>query len=257
VRNTTKQRLALVALAAAPLLFIGAYYYSYNDTDGGSRFAEPVVSLFKDGFESPGSGGGDPPPPDFCNNSPTFIDPLGWQPIYTDWANALGARDGNPLAVYPEALSYPVALGTNIGTALVVKFVPNPNQSVNLYFDFVQSRPQDGYNRSRPADAMFVGITECSRTTGQGRVDLRPPVQGALDPLQQPRCRVVESGASLVWTTGNSPNACQLTAGKTYYLIVSPVDPKDGLTPGEHTCRVLAIEQAGCDVGAVSSPGPG
>lgn len=206
--------------------------------------------IFADGFES-GIPGAEPP---HCDSP--FMDRA--SPIYTDWAHALGARDGSPLATYPRGLSYPVAVGTNIGTALVIPFTPLAGQTVNFYFDQVQARPSDGYGRARPADLMWVAITECADEFGRGRVDLRPAVQGAVDPFQRPGCRKVENSASLIWTTAaflpeSNDAACKLEAGKTYFLIVSPVNPQDGIAEGEHTCSNVPSSASGCDVGVFST----
>jgi hypothetical protein len=81
-------------------------------------------------------------------------------------------------------------------------------------------------------------------------------VQGAVDPMQRPGCRKFERAAALVWTT--SPTAvsddavCALQAGKTYWLIVSPTNPQDGLQAGEHSCKDVPSTDNGCDVGAVT-----
>jgi hypothetical protein len=210
-----------------------------------------LEAIFANGFES-GSEGGEPPA--HCDSP--FMDRA--SPIYTDWAHALGARDGSPLAVYPRGLSYPVAVGTSKFTALVIPFTPLAGQTVNFYFDQVQARPSDGYGRARPADLMWVAITECADEFGRGRVDLRPAVQGAVDPFQRPGCRKVENSASLIWTTAaflpeSNDAACKLIAGRTYFLIVSPVNPQDGIAEGEHTCSDVPSSASGCDVGVFST----
>jgi hypothetical protein len=108
-----------------------------------------------------------------------------------------------------------------------------PDQVTNLFFDGAQANPGQGYFVARPAASMFLGVSACP---GDFRL-----VQG---------CSLVANTGSLVTTTrhAQSPWACTLTPGVTYYLTVAPVDPSDGLEAGEHTCTPAYSSENGCDV---------
>jgi hypothetical protein len=211
-----------------------------------------ATSIFGNGFETPGSGGEDPP--DFCTDP--LINPAGFYRTDKTWTQTFSAPDGHPSAIYPAGVSFPTPVGAEIGHFRVVPFTPFQDHTVNLYWDQVQARPQDGYYRARPARSMFLAITPCSQTFGQivlGSGDLRAPMPNAVDPFQRPGCREVANSASLIWTTDkriaatSNDYVCVLEAGKPYWLIVAPVNPSDGLVPGEETCEL--DRDSGCDVG--------
>lgn len=211
----------------------------------GPAYAEPV---FGDGFESEGAGGGEVP----CQD----LNPAGWNRVQKSWTQVFSAPDGNPSAAYPSGVSFPTPVGSSIGSGVVVPFTPFASQSVNLYFDQVQARPQDGYFKARPADSMFFGITNCTVFVNGVEfmaLDLRPPDPNSPDPLLRPACRKIENSASIVWTTGlvPNPNACQLNPWQTYGLVIAPINP----ATGQHTCAGVANSAQGCDVGAILGAG--
>lgn len=206
------------------------------------------AGLLVDGFEGAGGEGPPLPTPPACP-----LPPPGMTEVRKDWAHAWAY--GNPcspralcerqLNPYPSGQSYPAPLGAAKGTYVVVPFTPNAGQSVNLYFDQVQSRPSIGYSQ-RPARGMFLSITRCPG-------DLRAPDAASEDPWLRPSCRMFENGGALIWTTGANPAACKVEPGVEVYLQIAPYDPATG---GE-SCASAPASLFGCDVGAVTSTGPG
>lgn len=233
----------------------GSYTFSivcYNGA-GGSTASTQVVAVAAADTQQP--------PPDNNQGACTIqttdpnFNPVGFTKVEKEWHQVFSAPDGSPQALYPSGVSFPTPVGATKGTYVVIPFVPNVNQSVNLYWDQVQSRPQDGYSLPRPAANMFFAISPC-------KGDLRSWSNVGNDLFLRGGCRKMANGASLVWSSGplisaTSDAACKLDAGTTYYLHISPVDPSDGLTPGEHTCENVTNSASGCDVGVVLSNGPG
>lgn len=208
------------------------------------------AAIFYDGFESEEIV----PPVDYCVDP--SVNPGGFQREDKTWTQTFSSPDGNPSASYPSGVAFPTPVGTQVGLYRVVPFTPNSNQTTNLYWDQVQARPQDGYFRARPARTMMFAITPCYLTYGLITLfsgDLRNPVQNHPDPFQRPGCRKFENSASLLWTTDNraatesNDVVCRLEAGVRYALVIAPVDPSDGIQPGEETCELE--NAAGCDVG--------
>ncbi len=190
-------------------------------------------SIFREGFEGT---------TDYCANA----NPAGWLAMPRSWTQTFSAPDGNPSAAYPSGVSFPTPVGSLIGSVRIVPITPFSAQVVNLYFDQVQARPQDGYGRAKPADSMFLAITPCSTP------DLRPPDQQSPDPFARPACRVFENSGALVWSTGTTFGACLLNPWQTYYLQVAPINP----VTLQHSCKNVPASEVGCDVGAVTSIGP-
>jgi hypothetical protein len=127
----------------------------------------------------------------------------------------------------------------------VIPFTPLANLTVDISWDPVQANPQQGYPNARPAELMFLSISRCAG-------DLRPPQASSGDPFLQNGCRRLGSGGSLFYTTRvdvvSNEFFCRLEPGVVHYLLVSPVDPTDGVTLGEHTCGAISV--FGCDVQA-------
>jgi hypothetical protein len=236
---------------------VGTYTFSlvcYNAA-GASTASTQVVAV-----TAAASGGENPPPtpPAGCtitSNDPNF-NPTTFARVNKAWVQTFSAPDGSPQAVYPSGVSFPAPVGASKGTYVTVAFTPNPSQSVNMYWDQVQSRSQDGYPSARPAQSMFIGISPCPG-------DLRN-VAGVNNPDQflRPGCRKFEGSGSLVWTTSASvsqsdDSQCKLEAGQTYYLHIMPANPEGGLQAGEHSCMDVANSAQGCDVGVVFQSGPG
>lgn len=213
---------AFIAFALIMLVLTTGRAHSFSF----SRTTVKGMTLFADGFESAKQPGADP-----CDSP--LVMPEGFAPTYKSWAQCFTPRDGSPVPTYPNGLGFPVPLGANKGEYLVCEFVALPDQVTNLFFDPAQANPGQGYYVARPASSMFLGVSTCP---GDFRM-----VQG---------CSLVANTGSLVTTTRDvpNPNACSLTAGVTYYLTVAPVDPQDGLTEGEHTCRDVPSSANGCDV---------
>lgn len=233
---------------------------------------EPLISdagaadssaIYANGFETPGAGGGDSPV-DYCANPQ--VNPGGFQRVDKSWTQVFSAPDGNPSAIYPAGVAFPTPVGANKGTYVVVAFTPFERQTVNLYVDQVQARPQDGYGRARPARTMMIAITPChSLFPREGFADLfdgdlRAPNDGAGgDPFLRSGCREIENSYSLIWSTDpqagteSDASVCILHAGTRYALVIAPVDPRDGIDPGEHTCEDVPSTATGCDVGVVLS----
>jgi hypothetical protein len=205
-------------------------------------------SLFSDSFEGEGKVS---LPVEYCDQ--TGIKPEWMGATIKSWTQMFSAWDGSPKAVYPYMVSFPVAAGSLKFGYVAVPFTPIANQSVNLYWDQVQSRPQDGYWAPRPADGMFFSISPCAG-------DMRAGSWVSPDLWLHDGCRKYETSASIVWTTNQfadplNLSLCTLEAGKQYYLNIAPVNPYDGLVPGEHTCANVPNSINECHVGAVSSAG--
>lgn len=195
--------------------------------------------VFQDGF--------DPPPevPQAYDCNVDGVMPPNFNLLMRNWTSTFSAPDGSPSATYPNGVSFPTPVGADRGYMRVVPFVPNPSQTVVMYWDEVQSRPQDGYLPGRPADGMWFAISPCI-------ADMRAPAYTG-DPWLLPGCRKFERSTSLIWTTAASVTAsdavqCKLEAGKTYYMTISPTNVIDGLQFGEHTCM---SSDFGCEVGVV------
>lgn len=210
-----------------------------------------AAPIFADGFEAHAGEGGTPPDP--CAGN---LNPAGWMRVHKTWTQTFSAPDGSPSVSYPRGLSYPGPVGSQIGQAVTVPFTPFANQSVNLYWDQVQARPQDGYYKSRPADAMFFAITPCKvRVNGTDfpAVDLRPPVPMSPNYYLTPVCRVFGNSAALVWTSGFI-GGCHVDPMQQYGLVIAPIYP----ATGQHSCdRMATSSQFGCDVGVRLSRGLG
>lgn len=226
---------------------------------------DPVVAMqgaavfegdFRDGFEGEGAGGGVPPIPEPpVDPGACPAPPGGFSEVRTEWPRlwawgypcgprALCERTLNP---YPRGHSYPAPIGANRGTYRTVPFTANAGQSVNLYFDQVQSRPQIGYNQ-RPAAGMFFTISPCPG-------DFEPIDNTSPNPYRHSRCRMFENSGSLVWTANAGTSACYTPPGVPLFLNIIPADPADGIQPGESSCENVGATASGCDVGAVTSAG--
>ncbi|MDQ3287667.1 MAG: hypothetical protein M3Q42_05280 [Pseudomonadota bacterium] len=210
------------------------------------RLSYAAGRIFAAGFEGDASGGAELP----CSD----LNPAGWTRVHRSWTRVFSAPDGHPSAAYPGSVSFPTPIGSDIGVGVVVPITPYAFQGVNLYFDQVQSRPQDGYFKARYADAMFVGLTDCKVTVNGSdfpALDLRPPVPMSPDPMRWPACRLFENSGSLVWTTGTAPGGCHLDPTRRYGLVIAPINP----VTLQHSCAAVPNSAQGCDVGAVTQSG--
>lgn len=233
----------------APVSVVGTYEFSLLCYGAGGASTAVTASA----VVAAASGGGNPnPQPEGCDitSSDAAFNPSNFAKVERAWSQVFSAPDGSPQATYPNGVSFPTPVGASKGTYVVVPFQPNASQSVVMYWDQIQPRPQDGYANARPADGMFFAISPC-------KGDLRRwSGASASDPWLRPGCRKFENAAGLVWTTSSAypssnENVCKLEAGRTYYLHVLPADPTDGLTTGEHSCTGAANSANGCDVGVV------
>lgn len=178
--------------------------------------------------------------------------PSQWNLLMSSWSSTFSSPDGDPRATYPNGVSFPTPVGARRGQMRVVTFVPNPAQTVNMYWDEAQSRPSDGYQPSRPSSGMWFAISPCIG-------DMRPPDYFG-EPFLRSGCREFGSSAALIWTTSASVAEsdailCKLEAGRTYYMTISPTNVLDGLQTGEHTC--ITDDLRGCDVGVILGVGSG
>lgn len=201
--------------------------------------AQPVHAerIFANGFE-PEAPGADP-----CMG---LIQPFGWQRVNKTWQEAWTSPTGQ-VPTFPTSGGNPVPIpGKRAGTNdyitkeqyLVISFVPQPGQSIEMAWDVAQA--QSGYGQPRPANAMFVGISD---TPG----DFCTALPGH-DP-----CAKYGGQDSLFWTTSLTPgfNQCPLVPGTTYYMNIIMANPGDGLIFGEQgACQDVPNSQLGCDVQA-------
>jgi hypothetical protein len=229
-----------------------AHSFAVSSTSDKTTKREPAVSIrngdhdkqasriFADGFEPEEEGG---PVPFSCDHP--SVKPAWMTGTQKTWSQMFSPPDGNPVPTYPDGLGFPVPIGANKGAWVAGKFVALPNQTTNLYWELAQAKPNEGYDRARPAYGMSISVSPCAG-------DLRGPVFGAIDFLA-PGCRKHAFSASLVMTTKHPASTfayCALVPGETYYITVSPVNFSDGLTPGEHTCTETPASADGCDVQA-------
>lgn len=221
-----------------------------------------VSGDFRDGFEPADAGGAPVPPvevplPPVADAGACPAPPGGFSRVDKTWTQLWAY--GYPcsrmeycernLRAYPNAQSYPAPIGANKGTYVVVPFVPNAGQSVNLYFDQVQSRAQIAYNQ-RPARGMFITVSNCPG-------DFRPVDNSSENPFLHSGCRMFENGGSLIWASSPSAAGCHTAAGLPVFLNIIAADPEGGIEPGEHSCADVPNSASGCDVGAVVGLGPG
>lgn len=190
------------------------------------------ATIMRDGFE--GEGQGAPVPPDPCSGP--LVKPAGFSAVPRTWAQCFTPRDGSPVPTYPNGLGFPVPIGANKGEYTLCAFDALPNTVTNMVFDSAQANPGQGYGTARPAYSMFLSISACPG-------DFR---------MLHPGCwRLTNEGTLITSTRGvASTSACPLEAGKRYYLLAAPVNPADGLVPGENTCREVDSSAHGCDVQA-------
>ena len=198
-------------------------------------------TIFGNGFEG-GSGGG--PPPFSCVDP--MVRPVGMTGRIIPWSKMFSPPDGAPVPTYPDGLGFPVPIGSNKGSWTSGEFIAQPGQTINFTFERAQAKPNEGYFRARVALTMLVTISPCAG-------DVRAPVFGATDYLA-PGCRRYASAGTLVQSTKFGPDStfayCALVPGQKYYYTVSPIDPRDGYTLGEHTCSTAEASAQGCDVQA-------
>lgn len=227
LKPATKHTVKFVALAGLMSLASWMYVDDANGVIAPEPIdqPEPQNAVFADGFE----GSGDP-----CDHP--LVTPEDMKYVNKPWVTAWSSPDGNPRAVFPRSVGFPVPIGSDKGAYTVIPFTPSAGQTIDITWDTAQANGSQGYPAPRPADSMFVGISACAG-------DLRVAAP----------CSLVAGAASLFWSTEfGGEYVCALVPGTTYYMTVSPVDPTDGLTPGEHTCSTSAANSAfGCDVQAV------
>lgn len=238
-RGTTNTGGESVTLSAA-----GDYSFGlkcYNDA-GASQMQATAVTV--------AAGSTTTPPPtttgcDITSSDPAF-QPAGFAQVIKDWATAFKSPNPNITTdpVYPTGPGTPVPIGASKSSYTAIRFVALADLTVDMTWDMAQA--QIGYPSPRPADSMFIGISPCPG-------DLRAPNASSGDPWLQNGCRKVAGAASMYYTTRtqyvSNDFLCRIEAGQTYYINVSPVDPTDGISPGEHTCSTTATNSAtGCDV---------
>lgn len=226
---------------------VGSYTFSlvcYNAA-GASVASTQVVAVTA---AETGGGEGEGENCDIESEDPNFV-PSNFQKVEKQWVQVFSAPDGSPQAIYPGGVSFPTPAQVQKGTYVTIPFVPAAGQSVNMFWDQVQPRAQDGYANVRPAEGMFVGISPCAG-------DVRMWSPGNADHFLRPGCRKFEGTASLVWTTlsiypQSDDTLCKLIPGQTYYLHLMPANPQGGLQTGEHSCTDAPNSATGCDVGVV------
>jgi hypothetical protein len=220
----------------------GSYTFSLQcfNTNGGSAIASVPVTV-----AAPETGSQNPTGCTITSSDPAFR-PAGYTEILKTWPVAFKSPNPNVTTtpVYPTSPGSPVPVGATKGTYTAIQFTSLANMTVDMTWDTAQA--QLGYPSPRPADSMFISISPCAG-------DLRAPNSASGDPWLKPGCRQVSGAGSMFYTTRSQYNSndvlCKIEPGQVYYINISPVDPGDGLTPGEHTCSTSAPNSAsGCDV---------
>lgn len=222
-----------VVLSAA-----GDYTFSLQcfNTSGGSSLVATAATVAPN----------DSPPPAGCSlqSSDPLFQPASLAAVTKEWDLAFKSPNSTQLPVYPNSPGAPVPVGASKGSYTAIRFTARANTTVDMTWDTAQA--QLGYSNPRPADSMFISISPCAG-------DLRAPNSASGDPWLQGGCRISAGAGSMFYTTltnyQSSDFLCRLEAGQVYYINVSPIEPNDGLTPGEHTCSNTAANSAtGCDV---------
>jgi hypothetical protein len=169
-----------------------------------------------------------------------LIRPVGWKVDVREWSYSFG--NPNYFPTYPNG--GPAPLGARRGGVTAIRFHAIANSAVMIDWQRVGVLP--GYPFPLPASAMFFSISPCYG-------DLRPSVPGTpADPFLSEQCRGYgQSGLLVHATVTTSGTYCRLQPNEVYYLNVAPVDPSDGLTPGEERCEDPAHTR--CDVQATQS----
>jgi hypothetical protein len=192
-----------------------------------------------------------PPAADDCtlDASTPLVQPAGWTRIDKSWSQLFADYDGSPMPTYPSSFGYPVPIGANKGTYVAASFTAGADQTVSIFWDPMQAKPEQGYYTARPAQGMFISVSPCAG-------DLRP-ADGSGGFLMA-GCRRYNSSAGITYSTkstlaASNFTACKLQAGKKYYINVLPADPTDGLSAGEHSCSDTPSSANACDVQARSS----
>jgi hypothetical protein len=229
-QRRTARNVGMGAVAAAVIIGSGVVYQQRTD-DAPTVAATQAPStalvgpLLRDGFE--GAGGGAPVPPDACSGP--LVKPAGFTAVPQSWTQMWTSKRKPspsfpvPQMVFPNSPGFPVGIGAAQWQYQLTSFVPPPGMSGQLFFDPHQARPQEDEPIGRPAVSMFISISPCPG-------DFRPPDQ-------RPKCSLVANTGMLAWTTRPGVPACQLTPNVPHYLLVAPVDPRDGSVAGDYTCR--------------------
>lgn len=181
-----------------------------------------------------------------CDLGPDpLIGPAGWVRTDVDWQTFWSSPDGDPQATWPTSVSFPTPIWAKKGGYTVVPFTATTDMTIKIFWDRSQGNPGEGFVQ-RPADSMAISISPCPG-------DVRPATT-ASDPdiYLRPGCRRQAISGALIWSTDpaalNSPTACYVEKGRTYYLNVIAADVSDGLTPGEHTCAPVPASATECNV---------
>lgn len=169
--------------------------------------------IFADSFELPGP----------CEGAV----PAGFTVVERGWNETWGGLcPGSP--TYPNSLPFPVPLQGQPQVLVVTVWTPGPDESAHIYWDGAQPNVAACYAQPRPAESMYVSISQC-------RGDTRP--RGACGRFGQ------ENG--IIWSTElTGSNICTLTPGVPAYMTITPHNP-DTL---ESSCGVTFPD--GCDVQA-------
>jgi hypothetical protein len=208
--------------------------------------AAPPERIFADGFETPGAAGPPvvDPPTDPCDHP--LVAPGGWVRKTVAWEHVFSAPNRIAVATYPNSVGSPVPVpGFEVwaarqqsakyflkGQIVAIPITPLPDTAVEMTWDGAQANQLYGYGFPRPALSMFVGVSACPH-------DVR------IDPL----CSRASGQDTLVYSTRRGDgSACRVEAGATYYINIIMANPRDGLTPGEHTCSAATNSVFGCDV---------
>jgi hypothetical protein len=244
MRNSTRKTLLAIALCGIPAALIYLYWPvgTYSEPTS-PRLAAVSDRVFSDGFEKDESGG----PPVFSCEHPD-VQPSWMHGRRITWAKMFTPPDGAPVPTYPNSNGFQVPIGADRSGWTAAEFIAGENQTVQMFWDPAQAKPNEGYFRARPAKGMFISISPCAG-------DLRASTFAATDYLA-PGCRRYANTGAITTTTKATLSTfsyCALTPGLRYYITVSPVNPNDGLTPGEHSCSVTPSSADGCDAQAKSS----
>ncbi len=172
-----------------------------------------------------------------------LIQPPGWTREDVAWGTFWSSPDGDPVASFPNSVSFPTPINAKKGGYTVVSFVSPANTDVTMFWDHSQGRPQDGFV-GRPAKSMAISFSPCPG-------DVRPVTNG-IDRFAKSACRRQSASGSLTWSSNpaflNSPAVCYLEAGTTYYMTVIAADVTDGLQQGEDTCENVSVSATECGV---------
>lgn len=183
-----------------------------------------------------------------CDDGNNRVQPFVLGEVLRDWVPAWSSTNGRFVAAFPNSPPAPIALGSNLGQYLSVRFTYPPNAVWQISFDQAQPNSGYGYGQPRPTNgAMFIGFSQC-------RGDFRATDNSSEHWWLHQACRRINTADTITLTTRTDLQAhiCYVPAGVEWYMTVAPLNP-NAVNWLDETCLPPTHNQLGqgCDVQAV------